>query len=57
MDKDRERAEFDEALAIAKSVRAFADLLKRRYPARANEIEEDAVAAMGDVWRMIGRDS
>ena len=49
-------AEFQEALAIAESIRAFADMMKRRYPARAHEIETDAVAAMGAAWRMIGRD-
>lgn len=52
---EHREAEFHEALAIAENIRAFADLLKRRYPARAYEIEADAVAAQGAARRMIGR--
>lgn len=53
---EQDAAEFREVLTMAESIRAFADLMKRRYPARAAEIEADAVAAMGAAWRMIGRD-
>jgi len=53
---EQETAEFCEVLTMVESIRAFADMMKRRYPARATEIEADAVAAMGAAWRMIGRD-
>jgi len=55
-DTEHREAEFREVLTMAESIRAFADMMKRRYPARAHEIETDAVAAMGAAWRMIGRD-
>ena len=54
-DQEHRDAEFREVLTMAESIRAFADMMERRYPARAAEIEADAVAAMGAAWRMIGR--
>ena len=54
MDEEQRAAEFCEVLAMAESIRAFAEMLKRRYPARRHEIEADAVASMGAAWRMIG---
>ena len=54
--EEHREAEFREALTMAENIRAFADMLKRRYPARKHEIEADAVASMGAAWRMIRRD-
>ena len=54
---DHRDAEFREVLTMAESIRAFADMMKRRYPARAAEIEEDAVASQASAWRMIGREA
>lgn len=56
-DQEHRDAEFREVLTMAESIRAFADMMKRRYPARSAEIEVDAVAAQGAAWRMIGRDA
>lgn len=53
--EEHREAEFREVLTMAESIRAFADMMKRRYPARAVEIEEDAVASQASAWRMIGR--
>lgn len=54
--EEHREAEFREVLTMAENIRAFADMMKRRYPARAVEIEEDAVASQASAWRMIGRD-
>lgn len=45
--------EFLRALGAVQSIRDVADTMKARYPQRAAKIEENAVAAMAAVWRML----
>lgn len=43
---------YDETLAVVKALRAFADEAKRRHPERAERIEQEAIDAMGALWRV-----